>query len=177
MMAHRLQRLHNISPVLGYRLVFGATLNVGQRHRRRANINPALVQRPGHCVRAWSTQVMTRTEWILVSHVRMQLRWCLLWPGMLGVQPENICSFLRPRISDPVQSLVTISVPIYISIAVERVASTGDTGPTFNRHWVGVGLYPPAVCIPANKIYWAGVGLMLVYRLRHETNTVSNVSC
>ena len=27
-----------------YRVVFDATLNVGQRHRRRANINPALVQ-------------------------------------------------------------------------------------------------------------------------------------
>ena len=34
----------DISPVLGYRVVFGATLNVGQRHRRRANINLALVQ-------------------------------------------------------------------------------------------------------------------------------------
>ena len=31
------------SPILGYRVVFGATLNVGQRHRRWANINPALV--------------------------------------------------------------------------------------------------------------------------------------
>ena len=29
------------------------------------------------------------------------------------------------------------------------LASTGDVGPTFNRHWVGVGLYsPPAVRIP-----------------------------
>ena len=27
------------------------------------------------------------------------------------------------------------------------LASIGDAGPTFNRHWVGVGLYsPPAVC-------------------------------
>ena len=32
-----------ISPVLGYRVVFDATLNVGQPHRRRANINPAFV--------------------------------------------------------------------------------------------------------------------------------------
>ena len=34
--------LSNISPVFGYRVVFDACLNVGQRHRRRANINPAL---------------------------------------------------------------------------------------------------------------------------------------
>ena len=120
MLAHRLRRWPNISPVLGYRVVFGAMLNVSQRHRRWANINPALVQyskasswnilysrpcvsvtcispMPGYCVRrwptfkrhwggvcyvysippAWSTQILTRTEWILASPARMQLRWCL----------------------------------------------------------------------------------------------------
>ena len=44
MLAHRLLCWANISPVLGYRVVFGATLNVGQRHSQRDNINPALVQ-------------------------------------------------------------------------------------------------------------------------------------
>ena len=44
MFAHRLRRWANISPVSGYRAMFGVTLNVGQRHRRRDNINPALVQ-------------------------------------------------------------------------------------------------------------------------------------
>ena len=44
MLAHRLRRWPNISPVLDYRVVFGARLNVGQSRRRRANINPALVQ-------------------------------------------------------------------------------------------------------------------------------------
>ena len=44
MLAHRLRRWANISRVLGYCVVFGATLNVGQRHRLHANINPALVQ-------------------------------------------------------------------------------------------------------------------------------------
>ena len=34
----------NISLVLGYRVVFDATLHVGQSHKRRANMNPALVQ-------------------------------------------------------------------------------------------------------------------------------------
>ena len=42
MLAHRLRRWPNISPVLSYRVVFGVMLNVGQRHRRRANINPAV---------------------------------------------------------------------------------------------------------------------------------------
>ena len=45
MLAHRLWRWPNISPVLVYRVMFGgATQNVGQRHRWWANINPALVQ-------------------------------------------------------------------------------------------------------------------------------------
>ena len=39
MLAHRRRRWANISPVLGYRVMFGATLNVGQRHRRRDKIN------------------------------------------------------------------------------------------------------------------------------------------
>ena len=38
MLTHRLQSWANISPVLRYSVVFGVTLNVGQRHRRRANI-------------------------------------------------------------------------------------------------------------------------------------------
>ena len=38
MLAHRLRRCASISPVLGYLVVFGATLNVGQCHRRLANI-------------------------------------------------------------------------------------------------------------------------------------------
>ena len=41
MLARHLRRWANVSPVLGYRVVFGATLNVCQRHRWRANINPA----------------------------------------------------------------------------------------------------------------------------------------
>ena len=40
LLAHRLRRWANISPVLGYCVVFDATMNVGQHHRRRANINP-----------------------------------------------------------------------------------------------------------------------------------------
>ena len=70
MLAHRLQRWANIIPVLGYCVVFGTTLNVGQRHRRRVNITPALVQSivpvPLVC-RYRQHEVLTRTEWILAS--------------------------------------------------------------------------------------------------------------
>ena len=76
----------NISPVLGYCFVFGVTLNVGQHHRRRANINPALVQTS---CRYRQHEVLTRAEWILPN--------------------------------------------------------TGDAGPRYKRHWVGVNLYLPPV--------------------------------
>ena len=50
--------------------MFGATLNVGQRHRRRANINLALVQSivpvPPAC-QYGQHEVLTRVEWILAS--------------------------------------------------------------------------------------------------------------
>ena len=81
MLVHSLRRLANISPVLGYRVVFGAMLNVGQHHRQRANTNPALVQ--------------------------------------------NI-----------------VPIPTACRYRQQEVARVGlkDAGPTFNRHWVGVGL-------------------------------------
>ena len=44
MLSPHLRHWPNLSPVLGDWVVFGATLNVGQRHRRWASINPALVQ-------------------------------------------------------------------------------------------------------------------------------------
>ena len=44
MLAYRLRRWANISPVLGYGVVFDATLNVGQRYRWRPKINLALFQ-------------------------------------------------------------------------------------------------------------------------------------
>ena len=61
MLAHRLRGRPSISPVLGCRVVFGATLNVGKRHKRRTNNNPALVQSIVPCTTsmqvpaAWST--------------------------------------------------------------------------------------------------------------------------
>ena len=70
MLAHRLRRWPTINPVLGFRVVFGTTLNVGQRHRRRANINPALLQSivtlPPACMYL-QHEVLTRTECILAS--------------------------------------------------------------------------------------------------------------
>ena len=50
----------NISPVLGYRVMFDATLNVGQRHRRRANINPALAESSSYC----TARARARPIWI-----------------------------------------------------------------------------------------------------------------
>ena len=92
MLAHLRRLWVNSSPALAYRVVPGATLNMGS-----VTVNPALVQSivlvPPAC---WYRQheVLTRAEWIL--------------------------------------------------------ASTGDAGPTFNRHWFGVGLY--------TLMHWISIG-------------------
>ena len=78
--------------VLVYHIVFDATLNVGQRHRRRANINPALVPsivtvtqarsiRPV-LVQCWPTvcgagSVLYR-RWVDVYLLLLWWRWVLL---------------------------------------------------------------------------------------------------
>ena len=49
LLAHRLRRSADISRVLGDSVMFDAMLNVGQRHRRRANINPALASSSSYC--------------------------------------------------------------------------------------------------------------------------------
>ena len=109
LLAHRLRRWDNISRVLGYRVLFDATLNVGQRHRRRANINPAFVQSIVGYYSQYEVGLLTTVEWIL--------------------------------------------------------ASTGEAGPTFNRHCVGIGLH----CLtrsPANTRCWNSAGFMLGQRCR-----------
>ena len=67
--AQRLRRWANISPVLGYRVLYDATLHVGQRHRRRANINPAFVQSIVRVLQpAWSR--LTDYGWMDTSQHR-----------------------------------------------------------------------------------------------------------
>ena len=70
MLVNRLRRWANIGPELGYRVMFGAMLNVGQRRRRQANINPASVQIivpvPPAC-RYRQHEVLTTAAWILAS--------------------------------------------------------------------------------------------------------------
>ena len=73
--AQRLRRCANISPVLGYRVVYDVTLHVGQRHRRRANINPAFVQSIVRVLQpAWSR--LTDYGWMDTSQHRRR------WPNI-----------------------------------------------------------------------------------------------
>ena len=85
-LTHRLRRWANISPVLGYHVVFDVTLNVG--HRWQANINPALVQSivtvPPICryllyvCSLWSSQQARRVRPVLVQ----------CWPTVCGPGSE-----------------------------------------------------------------------------------------
>ena len=109
LLAHRLRRWASIRTVLGYRVVFDATLNVGQRHRQKTNINPAFVQALWGYYSQHEVGLLTTVEWIL--------------------------------------------------------AITGDAGPTFTRHLVGVRLH----CLtssPANTRRWTSAGFMQGQRRR-----------
>ena len=57
----------NISPVLGYCVVFDATLHVGQRHRRRANITQFLFKASCGYYSQHEVGLLTTVEWILAS--------------------------------------------------------------------------------------------------------------
>ena len=86
LLAHRLRRWANISPVLGYPVVFDATLNVGQRHRRRAYINPAFVQ---SIVRVLQPAWRRPTDYSWMDTSQHRRRWpnigsvsaCTAWPA------------------------------------------------------------------------------------------------
>ena len=90
LLAHRLRSWANISPVLGYRVMFDATLNVGQHQRRRANITPAFVfylNRPkslknkqktatrhtGTLECRYPTSFSADQRWSIVNHVGSEL--------------------------------------------------------------------------------------------------------
>ena len=125
LLAYHLWRWANISPVLVYRTVFDATLNVGQRHRWRDNISPALdqtmcrymllrkpiidplcvgvtciSQMPGHCVWRWPT---FKRHWGVVNYVHVLTVSCLLCTatdiGPLSTQrAQSICvAFVQCR--------------------------------------------------------------------------------
>ena len=88
------------------------------------------------------------------------------WPATLagnwdGVYSDRACwgfsqkfhvmiylFFSRLWISDPVQPPVTKCPHLYLNCS-QACSQHRNAGPTFNRHWLGVGLYsPPALCIP-----------------------------
>ena len=64
MLARHLHHWANIGPVLGYHVVFGATLNVGQHHRQRPTVTQLCFK--ASC-RYRQHEVLTRAEWILPS--------------------------------------------------------------------------------------------------------------
>ena len=100
LLALRLRRWANISPVLGYCVVFGATLNVGQRHRRRANNNPALAQGilpvPLAC-RKRQNKVLTWAEWILASTCDAHPTFSRNWVAVGLYSPPAVCT-ARPAV-------------------------------------------------------------------------------
>ena len=81
LLAHSLRRWANISPVLFNPVLFDATQNVGKRHSRRANINPALVQSIVPVVQpAWSRP--TDYSWMDTGKHWRRRRWARIGPAL-----------------------------------------------------------------------------------------------
>ena len=70
MLAHHLRCWAAISLVLGYRVVFGAMLNVGQRHRWQGNIDPAMCLCNMHKSNAGSLC-------LTLANIQKALGWCM----------------------------------------------------------------------------------------------------
>ena len=131
MLVYGLQRWLNISPVLGYRVVFGATLNMGQRHRRQGNINPALVQSIMPVLPACryrQHEVLTRTEWIQAGtsdvSPTFNRHWLVITASSIkqyqfscySQQTQNICiTFVQRRLNvfDVVPTLYTCYTNVF----------------------------------------------------------------
>ena len=114
LLAHRLRRWANISLVLGYRVVFDATLNVGQHHRRQANINPVFVQSIVRVLQpAWSRP--TDYSWMDTSQHRRR------WPNIY--QTLGRCRLSLP---DP-------------QVLNQWWFSAGPVSQTVGQNWTSIG--------------------------------------
>ena len=129
MLAHCPRCWANISPVLGYHVVFGATLNVRQHHRQWANINPALVQSimpvPTAC-RYCQHEVLTRAKWILAS------------TSDAGPTFNRLCVgvglYLPPAVS------TTTPACYWTQLALNQCwFDTGPASQTVGQHWTSIG--------------------------------------
>ena len=138
-LADSLRRWANISTVISYCVVFGDMLNVDQLHRRQANINPALLR-----IIVYATQAH---QW--PSNV-------LLWCALVRCRAIVYNSGQHLNGIGAVYAMCTHLHPHEVLARAEWIlASTGDAGPTFNRHCVGVSLYStPAVSTARPACYW-----------------------
>ena len=117
LLAHRLRRWANINPVLGYCVVLDATLNVSQRHRWRANINPA-------SCRYYSQHevgLLTTVEWILASTGDAAPTFTRHWVGV-GLH----CLTRSPKKTQCVEPVQTVD---------QNWTSNGSTSRVFWKCW------------------------------------------
>ena len=152
-----------LSPIhfsIGLAVVFGAILNVGQHHRRRANINPA------NCFKAscWYRQheVLTRAEWILPNTDDAGPTFNRHWIGV------NLYSVDTPP---PTESTVQCwMVDGQSRRQLTSVEQALGLCVVFARHDSVVGTWPlhdtSSLSCPANTGYSHNAVSLLAHRLR-----------
>ena len=130
MLAHCPRLWADISLVFGYRVVFGATLNVRQHHRKWANINTAWVQSimsvPTAC-RYCQHEVLARAEWILASTSDAGPTFNRHWVGVVLYSPP--------------------------AVSTTRPACYWTQLPSNTRHWTSAGLM-----LGQSRRLWASIG-------------------
>ena len=160
MLAHRLRRWADNSPVLRYHVVFGATLNVGQRHRQRANINPVLVQSIVHVLYRQHADKGTMKYWLGQNGY---------WPATALLAQHKIDIGSVSAVMAASSKLQAIPDQLLFPTNTKRLYNICTTSAERLRRWSSI---MQMFCVywvelsPVNMRRWTSTGLMLGQRRR-----------
>ena len=141
LLAHHLGRWASISPVLGYCVLFDATLHVGQHHRWRANINPAFVQSIVRVLQpAWSRP--SDYGWMDTSQHRRR------WPNIYQTLVQCWLALPDPQ---PRKHEALNQCWFYAGPASQTL---GRIGPALGQHLVFAGSVDrPHLCFAHHRVW------------------------
>ena len=113
-----------LAQYLDYCVVFNATLNVGQRHRWQANINPALVQ--SIVPPAWSTNY----GWMEIPAPATLAQHSTVIESVPASRPTRLQQYAARPAAQQKRGVKPVLIWCWASVA--------DSGPELDQHWVNV---------------------------------------